>query len=206
MKAFFNWLLVVAVSVISVLFITMGSAHAQEVTTEQLANAIKMVQQEANKKPITAKEVIITTGEASSVLRKETAAWVDVGTGLGKAMIAMSAELGVAVNEFARTPVGSVMTAILVYKVVGSDIISTVSAFIVLLGAAVLSRRLWLIDMRIRTYEKEFVPVSLFWGLYSTTKTVMVVSSEKRGDPDAGVVFSVIVALVGLIAFVILVP
>ena len=49
--------------------------------------------------------------------------WAEWGQGIGKAISSTAKELGVAVDEFSRTPVGQITMAVIVYKVIGKDIL-----------------------------------------------------------------------------------
>ena len=49
--------------------------------------------------------------------------WVDWGTGIGKAISATAAELGVAVDDFSRTGVGKITIGVIVYKVIGKEVV-----------------------------------------------------------------------------------
>lgn len=62
----------------------------------------------------------------SSVVRKEAAAWAEMGQNLGVAMVSAARELGVAANEFSQTSLGKVVTVMVVYKLVGQDMLGLV--------------------------------------------------------------------------------
>lgn len=49
--------------------------------------------------------------------------WADIGRGVAVGIGAGARELGVAVNEFAVTPAGKLTTAIIVWKIMGKDVI-----------------------------------------------------------------------------------
>jgi hypothetical protein len=49
--------------------------------------------------------------------------YVEIGKGLGSGIGAAAKELGVAVNDFAKTPVGKITMALIVFKVAGGQII-----------------------------------------------------------------------------------
>jgi len=52
--------------------------------------------------------------------------WAEVGSAVGKGLVATARELGVEVNEFAKTGVGKLAIVLLVWNVLGSDIIHIV--------------------------------------------------------------------------------
>lgn len=76
--------------------------------------------------------------------------WVDAGVSLGKGLAAAAKELGVAANEFVKTPVGKLTAAVVLYKFMGKDIIKLVSGFlfIVVFGSTwiYIFRRLCMIE------------------------------------------------------------
>ena len=57
---------------------------------------------------------------------EELKKWVDVGTAVGKGLVATAREVGVEVNEFAKTGVGKLAIVLLIWKVMGSDVIHIV--------------------------------------------------------------------------------
>ena len=56
--------------------------------------------------------------------------WVQVGSNLGKGLAATAKELGVAVNEFANTPIGKLATVLIVWHIMGSTIVHIVGAIL----------------------------------------------------------------------------
>lgn len=56
--------------------------------------------------------------------------WVQVGANLGKGLAATAKELGVAVNEFANTPIGKLATVLIVWHIMGSVIVHIAGALV----------------------------------------------------------------------------
>jgi hypothetical protein len=58
---------------------------------------------------------------------KETAQkvseWMAIGENLGKGLAGCAKELGVQVNDFVQTPVGKIASFIIIYKLIGRDVI-----------------------------------------------------------------------------------
>jgi hypothetical protein len=52
--------------------------------------------------------------------------WVDAGVQLGKGLAAVAKELGVAANDFVKTPVGKLTAAVILYKFMGKDLIKLI--------------------------------------------------------------------------------
>ena len=59
-------------------------------------------------------------------VREEASKWADLGKNVGTALVASAKEVGQGVNEFSQTPVGQVTTAIIVYKVIGRDVLKVI--------------------------------------------------------------------------------
>lgn len=84
--------------------------------------------------------------------------WVDIGEGIGAGVAAAARETGQVVNEFAQTPVGKMTTFVILYKVVGKDIIGLIVGTI----AIAVFTTIWLIytysafskEKRIRVEDK----------------------------------------------------
>lgn len=52
--------------------------------------------------------------------------WVDVGARIGQGMAAAAGQVGVAVNEFAVTPVGVLTAVIIAWKLIGAQIVGII--------------------------------------------------------------------------------
>lgn len=105
----------------------------------------------------------------SAAVRKETAAWASLGSNIGTAMVSAAKELGLAANEFAQTNLGRVVTAIVVYKVVGRDFLGViVGAGIMLFGYGLI---IWVfMTRRFGDCKYEYHPV--LWGMFQRQKLV----------------------------------
>ena len=83
---------------------------------------------------------------------------------MGKAAVGAAREIGVAANEFVGTPLGKITMGVVIYKVVGEEIISAVVGF----GILVFFLGLSIVLFRMKKYknvEYEYKPV--FFGLYN---------------------------------------
>lgn len=58
--------------------------------------------------------------------------WVDVGTKIGQGLGGAAKELGVAVNDFVKTPVGMAVMSVFIWKFMGAVIMHAVGAFMVI--------------------------------------------------------------------------
>jgi hypothetical protein len=83
--------------------------------------------------------------------------WVEAGVNLGKGLAEAAKQLGVAANEFVKTPVGMLTAGVILYKFIGKDLIKLVvgSTFLVVFGSTWIYffRRICVVD-RI-TYEEK---------------------------------------------------
>lgn len=71
----------------------------------------------------------------SATVRQEASAWAALGSNIGVAMVGAAKEIGVAANEFSQTSLGRVVTFVVVYKLIGNDMIGfVVGAFILLVA------------------------------------------------------------------------
>lgn len=69
----------------------------------------------------------IRAGRSTAQAAKE---WVEVGSSIGQGLSATARELGVAVNDFAKSPVGKIAVALIVWKVAGSAIVHLIISMI----------------------------------------------------------------------------
>ena len=130
----------------------------------------------------------------SASVRKEATAWADLGANIGSAMVSAAKEVGVAANEFSQTSLGKIVTVIIVYKVIGRDILGVVvGGAILLFGFGVLT---WLLlTHRFGEVKYEYRP--MLWGMWQRR-----VVTEYAIDSDsawAKTVFSILVLIVTLL-------
>ena len=59
----------------------------------------------------------------SETVRNEAAAWGQLGTNIGYALIGAAREVGMAANEFASTDLGKIVAFVVVYKVIGESLV-----------------------------------------------------------------------------------
>jgi hypothetical protein len=107
----------------------------------------------------------------SATVREEASAWGEMGANMGRAMVGAAKEVGVAANEFASTPLGKVTVAIVVYKLIGQDVISVIvggSILVVGLGFALFFFR----SKTLFAESVEYADVPVLWGAFNR-KTVV---------------------------------
>lgn len=77
------------------------------------------------------------TGKFSTTKAKEFQQWVDLGTAIGSGLASTAKELGIAANDFVKTPVGKLTAGLIVWHFVGSSAIHLVfgSLWLLLVGS-----------------------------------------------------------------------
>lgn len=108
---------VAATLLIVLAFLGAGAAFAQ-IDTRELSAAQK-AQLEAAAAQM---KVENASGGPTSTVQKVNE-WVQVGQGVGAGLASAARELGIVANEFARTPVGQITIALIIFKVAGGDLI-----------------------------------------------------------------------------------
>lgn len=103
-----------------------ASAGFSKLSEVEKAEVIKMVAEKATKSKETSPATNVSV--ADTVER-----WSTIGTNLGKGLGAAAKELGVAVNEFAITPVGQLTTWLIVWHMIGAQLIHVFGGILVLL-------------------------------------------------------------------------
>ncbi len=91
------------------------SAGFESLTTQNQTEVLKMI---ADKRAIERGGVL---SGSQSITPESVNAWVDVGKNVTLGMVAGAREAGVAVNEFAETPVGKLTMIVLVWHFMGNS-------------------------------------------------------------------------------------
>lgn len=121
----------------AVLSVAAVFASAQTIDTSRLTKE-QVAQLQAQ-----AAEMQSNPGQTAVIVRQEAEAWADLGGKVGMAMVSAAKEVGMAANEFASTELGTVVTAIVVYKIIGTEIMSLFGGFVILLVGVPVS--LWVL-------------------------------------------------------------
>lgn len=130
----------------------------------------------------------------SQTIRTEASAWAELGGNMGRAAVAAAKEIGVATNDFVQTPLGRVTMGIVIYKVLGHDIIKIVMGSSILIFFFSMSLY-FALKKKFNVVEYENIPV--LGGLY-----IRKIVKTSKTDQELTVTHFIaagICALVGLI-------
>ena len=124
--------------------------------------------------------------------------YVEIGKGIGQGLGSAAREMNIAVNDFAKTPVGQVTMALIVYKVVGSKLIGVLGSIIwfgimLPLWVVFFNKTCYPKDVRI-TYDKETGK--------KTGKTVTVPSADDGNIAGYRMIFLLVLAVICISGFV----
>jgi len=106
----------------------------------------------------------VPAANISETVRTEAAAWGEMGTNMGRAVVGAAKEIGVAANEFAETPLGKVTVGVVVYKLIGQEILGVVVGCSILLFVYMLAGYLLFRARFASRVEYETKP--FLWGLW----------------------------------------
>lgn len=102
--------------------------------------------------------------------------WAEIGHAIGSTLVTTARDLGVTANQFAMTPVGKIVVAIVVWKYLASDIAGIVTHFLVGMLFLIGGISLGLYFIRRATLRKvdseEWSHIPVFWGLRVRQKLV----------------------------------
>ena len=144
------------------------SIDISKLTPEQKAQMLTYAAQLENAKQ--------TPVDMSEKARTEISKWSELGVGMGKAAVSAAKELGVAANEFVETPLGKITMGIVVYKVMGKEIIKMMvasSVFVIFLALTLVLLFRKKGDVKIEYHPR-------LWGLWHRK----VVTEVEEADSD----------------------
>lgn len=131
----------------------------------------------------------------SATVRQEAEAWGELGANMGRAMVSAAREVGVAANEFSQTTLGKITVAIIVYKIVGQDILQILSGFLLLMICLPGAWYVW--KSPIGAYRVEYQDTPVLKGLWTRRRIVKLEMTD-----DARIVktvFSIALVAIGLL-------
>jgi hypothetical protein len=154
-----------------------GSSVTVDISTlpvEQRNNILQQVD-EARK----AREQVKATQDAQETPAAKAQAvletankWAEIGHAVGSTLVSTARDLGVTANDFASTPVGKIIVAIVVWKYLASDVTHIGLGLLFLVGGVTIGLSL-LRRASVRTVSnEEFAHIPVFFGLYMRKKLV----------------------------------
>ncbi len=139
------------------------------------------------------------TQGTSAAIRQEAEAWGELGANMGRAAVGAAKELGVAANDFIQTPAGKVTMGVVVYKLIGKDILGIIIGLGILFVGYVLA--FWLFFRAKFASFTKYEVRPILWGMMN--KKYLVEFREDDNNQTwrvvlavASVVLSTIVGLV----------
>jgi hypothetical protein len=143
----------------------------------------------------------VEAAETTTVTKpQEVKEWVNYGTEIGQALAGTARELGVVANEFIQTPAGQLTMAMIVWKVMGHDIVhvglALIMFFTLVPGWVYMYHKMCLVKgYSFQTYEED--------GKTKTRKITQYYDSS-REDVDGTRIMMMLVLGVMLLAIILI--
>jgi hypothetical protein len=160
-----------------------------QLTPEQQAEiASKVAQQHAYN---IRSGVVAKPADAEKPAVESVERWVNIGAKIGMAFAGAAKELGVAANEFLKTPAGMITVGLITYHYIGDDVIKLGAAMIVLFVGSIVSFALFRSAREVRVECNK--DVRTIFGTHPKTLVV-------RSQPDVDYIVSAVISIVVTIA------
>lgn len=162
-----------------------NSAGFSRLSEAEKAEVIKMVADKASQKDV-----------MPTMTEDKVEKWVKIGSNIGQGLAGAAKEVGVAVNDFATTPVGQLTMMLIVWHMIGAQLIHVFGGIMIwIVGIAIIRHMVARAYPSKITYSKE---VKNFFGNYVVEKSEPIAIDDGNA---AGWLFAYGVVLVaGLIA------
>jgi len=162
-----------------------NSAGFSKLSEAEKAEVIKMVADKASQKDV-----------IPSMTEDKVEKWVKIGSNIGQGLAGAAKEVGVAVNDFATTPVGQLTMMLIVWHMIGAQLIHVFGGIMIwIVGIAIIRHMVARAYPSKITYSKE---VKNFFGNYVVEKSEPIAIDDSNA---AGWLFAYgIVLVAGLIA------
>jgi hypothetical protein len=133
---------------------------------------------------------------ASTVTEDKVEKWVKIGSNIGQGLASAAKEVGVTVNEFATTPVGQLTTILIVWHMIGAQLIHVIGGLLIwVVGISIL----WF--MIRRAYPDEVTYSSEHKNIFGNYAVVKRSATAINDDNAAGWLLAFgIVLIAGLIS------
>ena len=162
-----------------------NSAGFSKLSEAEKAEVIKMVADKASQKDV-----------IPSMTEDKVEKWVKIGSNIGQGLAGAAKEVGVAVNDFATTPVGQLTMMLIVWHMIGAQLIHVFGGIMIwIVGIAIIRHMVARAYPSKITYSKE---VKNFFGNYVVEKSEPIAIDDSNA---AGWLFAYgIILVAGLIA------
>ena len=164
-----------------------NSAGFSKLTEAEKAEVIKIVADKAS-----SKDSSVPVALAEDRVEK----WVKIGSNIGQGLAGAAKEVGVAVNDFSQTPVGQLTMLLIVWHMIGAQLIHVFGGIMIwIVGIAIIRHMVARAYPSKITYSKE---VKNVFGNYAVEKVEPMAIDDSNA---AGWLFAYgIVLIAGLIA------
>ena len=166
---------------------TVRNAGFARLSEAEKAEVIKMVADKA-----ASKDASVPAALTEDKVEK----WVKIGSNIGQGLAGAAKEVGVAVNDFSQTPVGQLTMLLIVWHMIGAQLIHVLGGILIwIVGIAIIRHMVARAYPSKITYSKE---VKNMFGNYVVEKVEPMAISD---DNAAGWLFAYgVVLIAGLIA------
>ncbi len=163
---------------------SVANAGFSKLTEAQKAEVIKQIADASSKN----KDVVVPSEE-------KVEKWVKIGSQVGQGLAGAAKELGVAVNDFAKTPVGQLTMALIVWHMMGRVIVHVVG------GVLIMVVGLWFIKFMFnRAYPDKVTYSKEHKNIFGNFAVENVQRTPVQDDNAAGWLFAAgIVIVAGLL-------
>lgn len=135
-----------------------NSAGFSRLSEAEKAEVIKMVADKASQKDV-----------MPTMTEDKVEKWVKIGSNIGQGLAGAAKEVGVAVNDFATTPVGQLTMMLIVWHMIGAQLIHVFGGIMIwIVGIAIIRHMVARAYPSKITYSKE---VKNFFGNYVVEKS-----------------------------------
>lgn len=166
---------------------TVRNAGFARLSEAEKAEVIKMVADKAASKD---------SSVPAALTEDKVEKWVKIGSNIGQGLAGAAKEVGVAVNDFSQTPVGQLTMLLIVWHMIGAQLIHVLGGILIwIVGIAIIRHMVARAYPSKITYSKE---VKNMFGNYVVEKVEPMAISD---DNAAGWLFAYgVVLIAGLIA------
>lgn len=184
-----------------ILFVLAGTVHASSLTAETVRDAgfdtlsgqekAEIIKNIADRKAANTQASVVAK-VAEQTTPQKVNEWLDIGTRIGSGMAGAAKEMGVAVNEFAESPVGMWTIALITWKFMGGVIMHAFGAIMIwLIGFSFI----WWINRRRTGLTMQYDPNKT--DIFGRSRLISVEKQKVDDDTYASVIICSFIVLIG---------